>query len=139
MEDLLLSKDGDRKMEKMNAGLIMLAEMREKLPPSEKKVASYILENPTRAIKMTAVELGEASAIDYLQAQQVRRQIKQEFTEIFNEVDVLITPTLPVVASTIGDDFAELNGQKVDLIDNIIRFTGPSNLTGLPARRTSTR
>ncbi len=38
MEDLLLSKDGgDRKMEKMNAGLIMLAEMREKLPPSEKR------------------------------------------------------------------------------------------------------
>lgn len=79
-------------------------------------------------------ELGELpSAVDYLQAQQVRRQIKQEFTEIFNKVDVLISPTLPVVASTIGDDFAELNGQKVDLIDNIIRFTGPSNLTGLPA------
>lgn len=79
-------------------------------------------------------ELGELpSAVDYLQAQQVRRQIKQEFTEIFNKVDVLISPTLPVVASTIGDDFAELNGKKVDLIDNIIRFTGPSNLTGLPA------
>ncbi|MEY9979331.1 aspartyl-tRNA(Asn)/glutamyl-tRNA(Gln) amidotransferase subunit A [Lysinibacillus sp. RC79] len=79
-------------------------------------------------------ELGELpSAVDYLQAQQVRRQIKQEFTKIFNQVDVLITPTLPVVASTIGDDFAYLNGEKVDLIDNIIRFTGPSNLTGLPA------
>ncbi len=79
-------------------------------------------------------ELGELpSAVDYLQAQQVRRQIKQEFNEIFNQVDVLITPTLPVVANTIGDDLAELNGKKVDLIDNIIRFTGPSNLTGLPA------
>lgn len=79
-------------------------------------------------------ELGELpSAVDYLQAQQVRRQIKQEFSQIFNQVDVLITPTLPVVASTIGDNFATLNGEKVDLIDNIIRFTGPSNLTGLPA------
>ena len=79
-------------------------------------------------------ELGELpSAVDYLQAQQVRRQIKQEFTQIFNQVDVLISPTLPVVASTIGDNFATLNGEKVDLIDNIIRFTGPSNLTGLPA------
>ncbi|MFF6017287.1 MurR/RpiR family transcriptional regulator [Lysinibacillus fusiformis] len=48
-------------MEKINAGLIMLSEMREKLPPSEKKVASFILEHPTQAIKMTAVELGEAS------------------------------------------------------------------------------
>lgn len=79
-------------------------------------------------------ELGELpSAVDYLQAQQVRRQIKQEFTQIFNQVDVLISPTLPVVASAIGDNFATLNGEKVDLIDNIIRFTGPSNLTGLPA------
>ena len=42
----------------------MLSEMREKLPPSEKKVASFILENPTQAIKMTAVELGEARDAD---------------------------------------------------------------------------
>lgn len=37
MEDLFLTRDGDRKMEKINAGLIMLAEMRKKLPPSEKR------------------------------------------------------------------------------------------------------
>lgn len=79
-------------------------------------------------------ELGELpSAVDYLQAQQVRRQIKQEFNAIFNKVDVLISPTLPIVANNIGDNFADLNGEKVDLINNIIRFTGPSNLTGLPA------
>ena len=79
-------------------------------------------------------ELGELpSAVDYLQAQQVRRQIKAEFTEAFKQVDVLITPTLPVVANDIGDDLVDLNGESVDLINNIIRFTGPSNLTGLPA------
>lgn len=79
-------------------------------------------------------ELGELpSAVDYLQAQQVRRQIKQEFNQVFQKVDVLITPTLPIVANDIGDDLAEINGEKVDLINNIIRFTGPGNLTGLPA------
>jgi len=26
-----------------------------------------------------------------------------------------------------------INGEKVDLIDHIIRFTGPGNLSGLPA------
>ncbi|WP_040758380.1 amidase [Sporosarcina newyorkensis] len=79
-------------------------------------------------------ELGELpSAVDYLQAQQVRRQLKQEFQQAFQKVDVMIAPTLPVVAGTIGDDTVDLNGQQVDLIDNIIRFTGPSNLTGLPA------
>ncbi|AXH98331.1 Asp-tRNA(Asn)/Glu-tRNA(Gln) amidotransferase subunit GatA [Sporosarcina sp. PTS2304] len=79
-------------------------------------------------------ELGELpSAVDYLQAQQVRRQLKQEFQQAFQKVDVLLAPTLPVVASVIGEDTVDLNGKKVDLIDNIIRFTGPSNLTGLPA------
>lgn len=70
-------------------------------------------------------ELGELpSAVDYLQAQQVRRQLKHEFNEVFNKVDVLISPTLPIIAPTIGENFADLNGEKVDLIDNIIRFTG---------------
>lgn len=79
-------------------------------------------------------ELGELpTAVDYLQAQQVRRQIKQEFNQAFQKVDVIITPTLPIVVNNIGEDLAELNGEKVDLINNIIRFTGPSNLTGLPA------
>ncbi|MFD1363309.1 amidase [Lentibacillus salinarum] len=79
-------------------------------------------------------ELGELpSAVDYLQAQQVRRQLKQDFQKAFEQVDVLIAPTLPVLPNDIGSDFADLNGEKVDLIDNIIRFMGPENLTGLPA------
>ncbi|KKB37874.1 amidase [Bacillus thermotolerans] len=79
-------------------------------------------------------ELGELpSAVDYLQAQQLRRQIKLDFQKAFEEVDVLIAPTLPIIAPKIGEDLADLNGQKVDLIDHIIRFTGPGNLTGLPA------
>lgn len=79
-------------------------------------------------------ELGELfTAVDYLQAQQLRRQLKLEFQKAFSKIDVLIAPTLPIIAPNIGDDLADLNGNPVDLIENIIRFTGPSNLTGLPA------
>ncbi|MCG7277869.1 amidase [Corynebacterium imitans] len=79
-------------------------------------------------------ELGELfSAVDYLQAQQIRRKIKAEFSAALNEVDVIIAPTLPVMAPDIGSSTARLNGNDVDLVDNFIRFTGPSNLTGLPA------
>lgn len=79
-------------------------------------------------------ELGELpSAVDYLQAQQVRRQLKDDFAKAFESVDVIVKPTLPVLPNDIGDDLADLNGKKVDLIDNVVRFTGPSNLTGLPA------
>ncbi len=79
-------------------------------------------------------ELGELfSSVDYLQAQQVRRQLKNDFAAVLSDVDVLIAPTLPVMAPDIGSSEADLNGTKVDLIDSFIRFTGPSNLTGLPA------
>ncbi|MBS4195981.1 MurR/RpiR family transcriptional regulator [Lederbergia citri] len=42
-------------------GLVMLSEMLEKLPPSEKKIAAYILENPRDALSLTASELGKRS------------------------------------------------------------------------------
>lgn len=41
---------------------------------------------------------------------------------------MLISPTLPAAPNTISDDFVELNGQQVDLIDNLIRFAGPAKL-----------
>jgi len=40
----------------------MLSEMMEKLPPSERKIATYILENPREAISLTASELGKRSS-----------------------------------------------------------------------------
>ncbi|WP_246055185.1 MurR/RpiR family transcriptional regulator [Pseudalkalibacillus caeni] len=40
----------------------MLNEMLMKLPPSERKIANYILENPQSAISLTASELGEKSS-----------------------------------------------------------------------------
>src|SRR5699024_12470685 len=77
-------------------------------------------------------ELGELpTAVEYLQAQQVRRQLKQDFNKAFEEVDVLAAPTLPMLPNDIGDDFANINGEKVDLINNIIRFMGPENITEL--------
>ncbi|WP_036697711.1 MurR/RpiR family transcriptional regulator [Paenibacillus taiwanensis] len=40
-------------------GLVMLSDMLSKLPPSEKKIAQYILEHPQEAVSLTASELGE--------------------------------------------------------------------------------
>lgn len=80
------------------------------------------------------LKLGEIpSAVDYLQAQQIRLQLNQEFKEMFTKVDVLITPTLPFLPPKIGQDTILLNDTEVNILDHIIRFTGPFNLTGLPA------
>lgn len=72
------------------------------------------------------------SSNDYAQALKVREQLIQDFNEAFKKVDILISPTLPVMPNDIGDDLADLNGEKVDLLSNFIRLTGPANITGLP-------
>lgn len=79
-------------------------------------------------------DLGELpSAVDYIHAQQIRRHLKQDFHNVFENIDVLITPTLPIQTPKIGADTVELNGEEVGVLDHIIRFTGPFNITGLPA------
>jgi DNA-binding MurR/RpiR family transcriptional regulator len=50
------------RMSFMTGGLVMLSEMHSKLPPSERKIALYILENPQDSISLTASELGKRSS-----------------------------------------------------------------------------
>ncbi|AKG03539.1 RpiR family transcriptional regulator [Salimicrobium jeotgali] len=45
----------------LKGGLVMLSEMKENLPPSEKKIAAFILDHPHEAIHCTAAQLGELS------------------------------------------------------------------------------
>ncbi|RFU65257.1 amidase [Peribacillus glennii] len=80
------------------------------------------------------LEFGELiSAVDYLKAQQIRRQLSNEFASTFKRIDVLISPTLPFLAPNIGEQTVDINGEQLSFLDQVIRFTGPGNLTGLPA------
>ncbi|SHG46800.1 MurR/RpiR family transcriptional regulator [Ornithinibacillus halophilus] len=45
-----------------NGGLVILNEMLPFLPPSEKKIAAYIIEHPQESIALTAMELGKRSS-----------------------------------------------------------------------------
>ncbi|ELK47927.1 RpiR family transcription regulator [Halobacillus sp. BAB-2008] len=46
----------------LTGGLVMLKEMKDKLPPSERKIAGFILDQPHEAIHCTASQLGELSS-----------------------------------------------------------------------------
>lgn len=48
-------------MSQVKGGLTILREMANTLPPSEKKLADYILENPEDSIMLTALSLGKES------------------------------------------------------------------------------
>ncbi len=64
----------------------------------------------------------------YLQAQKVRKLIKNDFDKCFNEVDVILTPSTPSSAFKIG----EKTNDPISMYLNDI-FTVPVNLAGLPA------
>jgi len=79
-------------------------------------------------------QLGEVfSATEYLKAQRMREQISIEFKDIFEKVDVLISPTLPFTPPLIGQSIITINDKKEKFSEHISRLTRPANLTGLPA------
>jgi aspartyl-tRNA(Asn)/glutamyl-tRNA(Gln) amidotransferase subunit A len=79
------------------------------------------------------LEFGELpSAVEYLEAQQLRRVLSRDLRQTFDDVDVLIGPTLGSRTHTIGEEFALVNDEPVVAIDSMIRLVGPASLLGLP-------
>lgn len=83
----------------------------------------------------TLLEAGELLlATQYLQAQRYRALLRSEFLEAFRHVDVFICPSLPFVATRVGDNSVEIvPGQPEDMLSAIMQFTGVASLTGLPS------
>jgi aspartyl-tRNA(Asn)/glutamyl-tRNA(Gln) amidotransferase subunit A len=72
-------------------------------------------------------------ASEYLRSQQMRTLVQQDFLEAFQRVDVVVGPTVPLVAPLIGRTVER--GGPFDVAPRAIanRATVPCNLTGMPA------
>lgn len=83
----------------------------------------------------TLLEAGELLlATHYLQAQRYRALLRSEFLEAFRHVDVFVCPSLPFVATRLGETTVEIvPGQPEDMLSAIMQFTGVASLTGLPS------
>lgn len=62
----------------------------------------------------------------YLKAQKVRTLMKQDFEKAFEDVDVLVSPTVPTAAFKVGENDDPLSMYLLDLM------TIPVNMAGLP-------
>jgi aspartyl-tRNA(Asn)/glutamyl-tRNA(Gln) amidotransferase subunit A len=72
-------------------------------------------------------------AQDYIAALRFRARLWQSYKEAFKEVDFLVSPGTPFVASPIGQSqISYPDGSRDSLLDACIRFTFPSNLAGIP-------
>ncbi len=80
------------------------------------------------------LELGKVvSAGHYLAAQRLRTRLYEEMLAALRVVDVLATPATPLPAPRIGEIVVRLGDDDVGAVEAICRFSGPFNLTGLPA------
>src|SRR5699024_8499482 len=65
----------------------------------------------------------------YMKALHSKRIIKNAFQKLFIDVDIIVTPTLPILPPTLDsykDSWEETLGK-------MIKYTGPFNMAGLPA------
>ncbi len=74
---------------------------------------------------------------DYSKAMKVQRIIKEEYAQVFQEVDLLATPSSPIAAWRIDQNTVTVGGQDYPVrgpgSGMTARCTSPSNATGLPA------
>jgi aspartyl-tRNA(Asn)/glutamyl-tRNA(Gln) amidotransferase subunit A len=69
---------------------------------------------------------------DYLDAQRRRREFIAAFNRLLEDVDVIVTPTIPITAAKIGQKTVSLGGQEVDVRLATTRFMRALNMAGLP-------
>lgn len=72
-------------------------------------------------------------AVDLLKAQKTRALITKEFEAAFQQVDLIVTPTLPVLPTKIGQAMMMFGGEEVTVRSVLTRFTRPANVTLMPA------
>ena len=75
----------------------------------------------------------EVSAPDYVQAQLVRHRIRRQLEQLFEQVDVIVTPTTPLVAFPSGETRTTICGKEEDARAATTRLTRGFNATGHPA------
>lgn len=75
----------------------------------------------------------ETTGYEYVNAQEIRRQIVQQFKDAFAKVDALIAPTLAILPPEIGQREVIIQGENEHVYSALLRLNGPANLTGLPS------
>jgi len=73
------------------------------------------------------------SARHYLAAARLRTRLYEEMRTVLASVDLLALPTTPIPAPAVGDLTLRVGEASLGVIEALVAFTTPFNLTGLPA------
>ena len=72
-------------------------------------------------------------AFRYANAQRRKLHSRREFERVLQGVNVLLTPTVPIPATEIGQRETKIDGYDEAVYSALTRLTGPTNLNGLPS------
>jgi Asp-tRNA(Asn)/Glu-tRNA(Gln) amidotransferase A subunit family amidase len=72
-------------------------------------------------------------ATDYVHAQRHRMQLCAEFEAVMQKVDAIVTPAAGCTAPLIAKKALKTDESNLTLIDKIMRYARPANITGYPA------
>ena len=80
------------------------------------------------------LELGRAiTSTDYVHALRMRTRAMNIFAKIYQEVDIILTPTTAITAPSIPTGNLQCGWSDLSTVTELMRFIFPGNLTGLPA------
>lgn len=98
----------------------------------KEKIARH-LEKYGEDVKAVMESSSSIRAIDYISALRRKELITADFNRLFNEIDMIVTPTLPALPKPIGEEVVQISGEPEHLFNCLIRYTSYFNLTGHPA------
>jgi aspartyl-tRNA(Asn)/glutamyl-tRNA(Gln) amidotransferase subunit A len=69
----------------------------------------------------------------YIQALRVRAMLFAKVMSLFDHLDVIVTPSEPIVAPQVNQTIVRINDYEESVDSAAVRYLAPFNLTGLPA------
>jgi len=98
--------------------------------------SEWISESPNlygQDVRERLLQAAEVPGYKYVMAQTFREKFRQSVAHLFKNIDVLLTPTTPLVATDIGQPTFQVRSQQLVVKAHLTRYTNPWNLSGLPA------
>ncbi|VEF49242.1 glutamyl-tRNA(Gln) amidotransferase subunit A [Bacillus freudenreichii] len=75
----------------------------------------------------------EYRAYEFVIAQNLKEEITAEYRRAFQKVDALLTPTVPILPTKIGEENISINGNIQSVRSALMRFTFLANYIGIPS------
>jgi len=75
----------------------------------------------------------EVSGLELVKAYRTRDRVIEAFQRVFNNVDCLAAPAVPVTAPPLGTQEIKIGNHAETIVNSFVRLNAPQNVAGIPA------